>query len=123
VYVRVPNTVANVQKRVGASDFSGTVASYASNNGCSGQPSASETFNPSSNPLGCLSLASGDPIQSVNVNSDDTSDPTYTIYFYTDTACTNQVTDFDVDDGVQCNDPSVSVPVMSVYVIRGTYDA
>jgi hypothetical protein len=122
-YIRVPKiSVGNVQTRVGASDFSGTVSFYTSNNGCSGQPSANEIFSPSSNPLNCLDMADGDPIQSVNVLQSDDSSAGYTIYFYSDAACTDQVWDVDVNDGTQCNDPQGNT-VMSVYVIQGTYNA
>ena len=114
--VRVPKiSLANVQKRVGPSNFYGTVASWAGNGDCGGEASANETFHPTSNALGCLFLASGDPIESVNVNPGETF--IYRLTLYNDTACTDMVFTDPFLQGQDCF-PTAGflATVMSVYL-------
>jgi hypothetical protein len=115
-YIRVPKMSAtNVQKRISPSKFLGTISSYASNRNCNGNADASETFNPSSNAEGCLCLASGDPIESVQVSPGHSYH--YNVNFYSDTACADQVSVYNRNVGEDCYDAvGSSDTIRSVFV-------
>jgi hypothetical protein len=100
--------VANFQKNIGTSSFSGTISTWAveSNYFCDSAegptPDANGTFSPSSNRVDCLFLKSLRPISAVKVEPDETT--SYIIQFYSDTACNNKVVSVTYS-GVACEVP------------------
>lgn len=81
----------NFQKRVRASDFSGTIALYQSTD-CNGEVTSSSDYDPQSNPAFCIGPggnANGQVFSSVDV--DPTEPARYFIEFYGNADCTNLV--------------------------------
>jgi hypothetical protein len=109
--------VANFQKNIGTSSFSGTILTWAvgSNYFCGPAevppPDANGTFSPSSNRAGCLFLKSLHPISSVKVEPDETTN--YVIQFYSDTGCSNKVVSATYS-GVNCEVPTAGTMAFTI---------
>jgi hypothetical protein len=104
-------SVANFQKNIGPSSFTGTILTWGMESdyfcGLGGvgapPPDASGTFSPSSSPVDCLSLKTPRQISAVKVEPDETTTD-YIIQFYSDTGCNNEVVSVSYS-GVECEVP------------------